>query len=150
RQIDALQLHVGRHLQRVWRKVQDGLDAGAHDQVDDVLRRRGRHGDDGDADAVAAGYFFQIANIEDGDARARLLPDLGREGVEQRANLEAFLSEPGVVRQGKAEVACADDRHPQLAIEPEDLAEVPFEVANVVTDAADAELAEIRQILPDL
>ena len=42
RQIHALQLHVGRHLQRARRKIQDRLDARGDDEVDDVLGRGGR------------------------------------------------------------------------------------------------------------
>ena len=35
-------------------------------------------------------------------------------------------------------------------IEAEDLPQVPAQFLDVVADAADAELAEIRQVLPDL
>ena len=37
-----------------------------------------------------------------------------------------------------------------LAVEPEDLAQVPAQLLDVVADAADAELAEVGQVLADL
>src|SRR5690349_20772952 len=43
REIDALQLHVRRHLQRARRKIQHRLDARGDDEVEHVLRRRRRH-----------------------------------------------------------------------------------------------------------
>ena len=65
-------------------------------------------------------------------------------------DLEAFLAEAGVVGERQAEVAGAHDRDAQLAIEAEDLPQVPAQVLDVVADAADAELAEIREVLANL
>ena len=76
RQVDALQLHVGRHLQRAGRKVQDRLDAGGDDEAEDVLRGRRRHGDHGDADAFAPRDLLQVVDVVDRHAAARLLADL--------------------------------------------------------------------------
>src|SRR5471032_2557313 len=60
REIDALELHVGRHLERAGRKIQHRVDPGGDDEVEHVLGGGGWHGDDGDADAVAAGNFLQV------------------------------------------------------------------------------------------
>ena len=57
---------------------------------------------------------------------------------------------PGIVGQREAEVARAHDGDAQLAIEPEDLAQVALQVPDVVADAAHAELAEVGQVLADL
>ena len=84
------------------------------------------------------------------DAAARLLADFRAEVVEEGQDLEAFLAEPGVVGQRQPEIAGADDRDAQLAIEAENLAQVTLEIADVVADAADAELAEVRQVLANL
>ena len=65
-----------RHLQRAGREIQDRLDAGGDDQVDHVLRRRRRHGDHGDADAVAPRDLLQVVDVVDRHAAARLLADL--------------------------------------------------------------------------
>ena len=86
----------------------------------------------------------------DRHAAARLLADFLLQRVEQRGDLEALLPEPGIVGEGEPEVAGAHDGDAQLPIEAEDLAEVPFEIADVVADAADAELAEVREVLADL
>ena len=77
-------------------------------------------------------------------------PTFERQGVEQRADLEAFLAEPRVVRQREPEVARADDRHPKLAVEAEDLPEMPLEIADVVADAANAEFTEVGEVLANL
>ena len=57
---------------------------------------------------------------------------------------------PGIVGEREAEVAGAHDRDAQLPIEAEDLAQMPLQIADVVADAADAELAEVREVLADL
>src|SRR6185503_16557825 len=150
RQVDALQLHVGRHLQRAGRKIQHRLDAGGDHLPEHVLRRRRRHGDDGDADPFAPGHFLQVVDVVDRDAAARLLADFLFQRVEQRRDLEPFEAEAGIVGEGEAEVAGAHDRDAQLAIEAEDLAQVALQIADVVTDAAHAELAEVREVLPYL
>src|SRR5690606_10151407 len=146
----ALELHVGRHRQRARREVQDGPDAGAGHLVDDLLGRRGRHRDDGDADALGPHDLLQLPDVVNGHAAARDVPDLLVEHVEERDDLEAFLPEARVIRQGEAQVPGAHDRDLQLAVEAEDLAQVAAEVLDVVAHAAHAELAEVRQILADL
>ena len=70
--------------------------------------------------------------------------------VEHRDDLEAFAAEARVVGQRQAEVAGAEHRHPQLAVEAEDLAQVQLQILDVVADAAHAELAEVGQVLADL
>src|SRR5215510_1850880 len=50
RQIDALELHVRRRLQRARGEIEHRLDARGDDQVEDVLRGGRRDGNDGDAD----------------------------------------------------------------------------------------------------
>ena len=57
---------------------------------------------------------------------------------------------PAVVGQREPEVAGPHDRHAHAAVEAENLPQVPPQLLDVVADAADAELAEIRQVLPDL
>jgi hypothetical protein len=84
------------------------------------------------------------------DAAARLLPDLLAEVVEERRDLESFLAEPGVVSQGEPEITRPHDRDAQLLIQSENLAEMALEIANVVADAADAELAEVREVFTNL
>ena len=99
---------------------------------------------------VAARELLQIVDVVDRHAAARLLADLRAQVVEQRRDLEAFLAEARVVGEREAEIAGADDRDAQLAIEAEDLAQMPLEIADVVADAADAELAEVGEVLADL
>ena len=83
-------------------------------------------------------------------AAARVLPHLLAGRVEQRDDVEAVRAETGVVGQGHAEVAGAEDDDLDRAVEAEDLAQVALEILDVVADAANAELAEVGQILADL
>src|SRR5262249_52784412 len=149
-EIHALQLHARWHLQRAGREVQDGLDASADDEVDHLGRGRRRHGKYGDADAFALDDLLQLADVMNRHPAARVFADLRAQRVEQRRNLEPFLLKAGIVGQRESEVAGADDRHAQLPVEAENLAQMPFEIADVIADATHAELAEIREVFPDL
>ena len=79
--------------------------------------------------------------------RRPILPALG---IEERDDLEAFLTESRVVGQRETEVAGAEDGDADRAIEAENGAELPLQLLDVVADAAHAELAEVREVLPDL
>jgi hypothetical protein len=71
-------------------------------------------------------------------------------GIEQRHDAEAAAAEAGVVGEGVAEVADADDddrpvlRHPDLA------GDLVAEVLHVVADAAGAVAAEVGEVLAKL
>ncbi len=71
-------------------------------------------------------------------------------GVEERDDREAFLPEPRIVGERESEIAGAEDRDAHGAIEPEDHPQVALELLDVVADAAHAELAEVREVLPNL
>ena len=82
--------------------------------------------------------------------RAHLLADLGLVGVEDRHDAEAVVGED--VRGGDrlAEVAGAEQRDVVLAGGAQDLADLRDQRVDVVADPALAELAEARQVAPDL
>ena len=120
------------------------------DFVEHRRRRRRGHGDDGDGDPFLAHHAPEGADVVDGHAAARPLADLLALAVEQRGNLEPFGAEAGVVGQRQPEVAGAHDRDPDAAVEAEDLPQVRAQLLDVVADAADAELAEIGEILANL
>src|SRR5438045_1487836 len=150
REIDALQLDIVRHLQRAGREIENRLDARRNHEIDDALRRRSGYGDHGNRDRVVPRELLQLVDVVDRHAATRLLTDFGAQVVEEREDLEPFLPKPGVIRQREPEIAGADDRDAQFAIESENLSQMPLEVANVIADAADAELAEVREVLADL
>ena len=77
-------------------------------------------------------------------------PTFSLQVVEERGDLEAFLPEARIVGEREPEVAGAHDGDAQLPIEPENLPQVALQIADVVADAADAELAEVREVLADL
>src|SRR4029453_1161820 len=88
---------------------------------------------------------------------------LGKIGVESisRATLRGSSSkiaairnpwrgEPLLVEKRRDRVAEPDQRHRPLAIEAENALELGLEPGDVVADPANAELAEVRQVLADL
>jgi hypothetical protein len=93
---------------------------------------------------------LQLLDVVDGHAATRLVADLVGRRVEERRNLETLLAETGVVREREAEIARADNRDTQATVEPEDLAKVPPQFLDVVPDAANAELAEVREVFSNL
>ena len=135
RQIDALEFDSSGDLEGPGREVQDGFDSGRDHEIHDLLRRFGGNRDDGDADALLPHERFQVGDTMDGYAAARLLTDFGAQVVEERGNLEALSPKSRVIGERQAEVAGADDRDVQLAIEPQNLPQVALEVADVVADA---------------
>src|SRR5262249_22191790 len=78
------------------------------------------------------------------------LPAFFLRGSHRATHSEPAAPKARVVGQRETEIARAHDRDADAAIQPEDLAQVPPQLLDVVADAADAELAEVRQILADL
>ena len=111
---------------------------------------RRRHGDHRDVEPLAARDLLQLADVVDRNAASRFVADLLVRRVEQRGNLEPFLTEPRIVGQRQAEVAGAHDGDAQVAIEAENLPQMAAQILDVIADAADAKLAEVREILADL
>jgi hypothetical protein len=95
-------------------------------------------------------YPLQLADIVNGNAASRLVADFLVGGVEKRRDFEAFLAETRVVRERQTEVAGAHDGDTEVAVETENLPQMAAEVLDVVADAANAELAEVGQVLADL
>ena len=94
---------------------------------------------------------FEIADVVDRHAGRATAGRPFRASVSKSADdLEAFLAEARIVGERQPEIAGAHDRDAQLAVEAEDLPQMPLQIADVVADAADAELAEIREVLADL
>src|SRR5687768_3643173 len=134
RQVDALDLDVGGHLQRPRREVQHRLDARGDDLVDHRLCGGSRNGNHRDANAVAARVLAEGAGIENRHAAARTTADLVALGVEQRGNLEPLGAKTLVVSERQAEVAGAHDRHPHTPVEAQDLTQVGAQLAHVIAD----------------
>ena len=109
-----------------------------------------RNGDHRNVEAFLLRNTLQLADVVDGNAASRFVPDLLVGGVEERRNLEPFLTEAGIVGERQPEVAGAHDRDPQVAVEAENLPQVAAQVLDVVADAADAEFTEVGEVLSDL
>ena len=115
-----------------------------------MLRRGRGNGDDRDLDAVSSRNAFEIVDVVDRHAAARLWPTFALNVSNSAEDLEAFLAEARVIGEREAQIAGAHDGDAQLAVEAENLAQMPLQIAHVVADAADAELAEVREVLPYL
>jgi hypothetical protein len=115
-----------------------------------MLGRFGGNRDHGDCDFLPGGNPAKILHVEDRHARARPLTDFRRKRIEQSGDLKAFLSKPWIVGQRKTEIAGAKNCDFQIPIEAENLAQVLLQVGHVVANTADAKLAEIREVFPDL
>src|SRR5687767_10953861 len=150
REIHALQLHVPGDLQRSRREIEDRLDSSADHLLDNRLRVRSGHSDDGDVEPPLFRHALQLLDVVNRHAAARLVADLLVGRIEQRGNLEAFLAEARVIGQGEAEVSGAHDRDAEMAIETQNLAEVAAQLLDVVPHASHAEFPEVREVLADL
>jgi len=139
-----------RHVQRARREVENPLDAGGNDLIDDGLRMRRGDGDDGDIEPLTPRDALQLLDVVDRHAAARFVPDLLARRIEERGNLEAFLAEAGIVGEREAEVAGAEDGDAQAAVEAEDLTQVAAQLFHVIADAADTELTEVCEVLANL
>ena len=141
---------VRRRAKRAGREVQDRLDAGGDHLVDHALRRIGRYRNHGNPDLLFRGDAAELLDVENRHAEARLLSHLIRQRVEERDDLEALLAESGVIGQREPEIAGAQNGDFQLALQAKNLTQVALQVLHVITNAADAELAEVCEIFPDL
>src|SRR5688572_1016583 len=150
REVHALELDVLRNLERAGREVQDGLDPGGDDLLDYRLRMRSRNGDDRDVQPFPSNDALELLDVVNRHTATRFVTDLLIGRVEERRDLEPFLAESRVVGQCESQVAGSHDRNPQVPIEPEDLPQVAAQVLDVVADTANAELAEVRQVLANL
>src|SRR5262245_11487953 len=149
-EIDVLELHVWRDFEGARGEIENGANPGMYGGVHDPLRRVGRHGHDGDVDAVALDALPELVDVENADAALRSSSDLRPLRIEQRDDGKPFLTEPRVIRQRQAEVAGAEDGHAHRAIESQNHPQVALELFHVVADAADTELAQICQVLSNL
>src|SRR2546429_1936641 len=149
REVDVLEPDVAGNLDAGGREVQDGFDAGRDQLIRDRLRGLYGHRDDRDLDAPSLHLAAEIAARED-RGRLDLGRDLRRIHVEDGRDAEPLAGEAPVVEQGRAEIAEADECHRPLAIEAEDPLELGLEPRDVVADAANAELAEVGEVLSDL
>ena len=75
---------------------------------------------------------------------------LGGIAVDAGDDLEGPLVEAQVAGQGAPQVAHADDHQLVVAVEAEEVVEVGGQLVDVVADAADAEAAELGEVLADL
>ena len=91
----------------------------------------------------------QLAVLADHDVADRVA-DLRRILVEDGGDVDAVLREDRRARDRLAEPARADERDVVLPLRAQDLADLAEQRVDVVADAALAELAERRQIAPDL
>jgi hypothetical protein len=149
-QIHVFDPHVGGKGQSRRREVEQRLQAGRRAPLGDFLRGRGGDRDDADLDRPALHDLAQAADVLNDQAAPGAPADLLGVAVEERRKTKALRGETAGVRERLPEVSGPDDRESPRLIEAENRQEVALERGDVVADAADAELAEGRQVLADL
>src|SRR5687767_14462565 len=154
-ELDSRARRVHRDLRRDveerLRVVEDDLDAGFHDVVRHLLRGVGRNREDGDDDVLVADDVAELPVGRDGrvpvpDGRA----DLALVGLEGGRDVEAVVGEDRRAGDRLAEPPTAEERDVVLALRAEDLADLRDQAVDRVADAPLAELAEGREVAPDL
>src|SRR5262249_52910162 len=126
-----------------------GPDAGDDELIGRRLRRFRGHRDDGDLHTARLDLAREITRGEDRNS-IDLAVRLRRVVVEDHHEPEALAPEAAVVKAGGAAIAeCQGaDRAPPVG--PENALEPGLQARDVIADAANAELAEIRQVLAPL
>ena len=76
--------------------------------------------------------------------------DLRWIAVDSRNHFEACVVKADVTRQSASEMPHADDDDRPLLIETEELVQLFGERIDLIADATDAEVAELRQVFTDL
>src|SRR5688500_4754970 len=138
-----------RHLQERLRVVEDDLDPGPDEPVGELLGGGGGDREHADDDVLLLHDRLHVVGVADLDA-VDVLPHLAAIGVEDRNHAEAVVGEDVGRGDRTAEVAGTEQRDVVLPAGAQDLADLRDERVDVVTDAALAELAEPRQVAPDL
>ena len=64
--------------------------------------------------------------------------------------MKAFLAEARIIGERQPEVAGSENRDFEFPLEAQNLTQMTLQILDVIADAADAELAEIGQVFPDL
>ena len=121
----------------------------AAEQVGDVLGTLGGNGDDSEEDRLLAHDPLELADRPDdevSDSRSHL----ARIAVEERRHHEAARPQAVVLRDGRAQIARADDRDPLHVVRAEDVLDAIAEQLDVVADAPLAELPEVREVSANL
>src|SRR5436305_10423405 len=147
--------HVRRHLEQRLRVVEDDLHSRLDEVVRNPLRRLGGHREHSHHDVLILHHPVELvvgAHREPPRlaVRADGLPDLALVDVEDRHDSEPVVGEDVRAGDRLAEVAGAEQRDVVLARGAQDLADLRHQRVDVVAHAALAELAEARQVAPDL
>src|SRR3954471_24876389 len=148
-QIDILQKHPWPPLHPHGGEVENAADAGVGQGVIVLLRRLGGDGEDPNLRSRLGNHLGQLLTGAYCEA-ANLPPDHLGIVVDPGDDVEGSIVEAEVAGEGAAEISHADDHQRVPAIEAEERIQVLGEEVHLVADTADAELAELREVLPDL
>ncbi len=148
-QIDITDHDVFRGVEDGGGKIEDGLQTG-HDQlIDDLLGGHGWDGENGHFDVMfldERAEFLDGFEGDGGQAGAGAL-DIGVEGGD---DFEPFFIETAVAEEGGAEVPDADEDDWLEAVGAEHVIEHAGEVGHAVTESPSAELAEVGEVFAQL
>ncbi len=149
RQVDVLGRHVGVLLEPDGREVEHRLDACRGQGIVVVLGGGRRHREHADLGAGPPHHRRQLGDVRDhevADGRAHLLEVV----VEAADDGEGLVVEADGAGQGRAQVAHADHHHGPRPVDSQQGGQPFAQLIHLVADAADAELAELGEVLADL
>lgn len=130
-------------------EVEDGLDPGGGEFVDDLLGSAGGDGEDGHFDALGGNQTFHVGHRVDGhgglDAAGAL-----RVLIEGGSDFETFLVESAVMQQGGPEIPDADEDDWLQPGGAEHLIDLAGKHFHIVAEPAGAEISKIREVLAEL
>lgn len=144
--VNAFQQQRRTGVERHRGEVQHRPDSGPLERLAAGLSCLRRHRQQGDPGSGPANDLGQVAHVMD-DQMTHPEADLLGVRVEAGDDPEGALIEFQIAGQRAAKPAHADDRQAVLAIETQQPAEPFDQRVHLVTDTADPELAELRQIL---
>ena len=132
-----------------FRVVEDDAHACVDEIVGHLLRGAGGHGEHADDDVLLANDVFQAPFVVD-RRRPELASDLRFVLIEHRGDVDPVLGEDRGAGDRLTQSPRPDERDVVLTLGAEDLADLSEQRVDRVTDPALAELAEVREIAPDL
>ena len=142
-------MHMVRGLDARRGEIEDGGDARVHQVLGRTLGAFGRRGDDADLDVLLGHHGLEVLGAVHFQA-VDDLTDLEGVAVEDAHDVEAAGAEFTVVQDGFAQVADAHERHAPFTVDPQGGGDGRNEGGYVIAHAADAEFAEVSQVLADL
>ena len=148
-EVDGFDFHPRGPWQPHRRKIQDCAYSRVYDFAEHVHRGLTRHRDDGHRGPAAAYDGVKFCNVQDGDAHPADACFFGAV-VEKRHDVEPIFFKRSILHERHPKVPGADDDDLVPRLQAQDAGKVVSQFSYGIAATTQAELAEIREIPPDL